>query len=626
MIATLIQQVGAEAADHDAAMSPEPFCFRSSDHQLFGWLHKADPHIASGWGLVVCNPFGYEAHCGHRSIRAFADAAAALGIPALRFDYLGTGDSADIDRAADQIEAWSGDIAHAVAELKRRTAVERVCLLGFRLGALLATRAADQCEVDALAFVAPVLSGRNYLKEARALQMAAAAAEAAASGQETLPGRTDPDPVPALTELSGHLLSAASIASLRKLEGQARRMSNVSAALLIDRTDLPAARQWAQALEAASVRVEYHALPGFVEMMMTSPQFAAVPDRMLETTRRWLSSLITAAPLPRPTRQPERSQNVAATAARHLTLTGEDGSPALALTERPVFITPDGTLFGIITEPRRDELRRRAVILPNNGAEYHVGSCRLNVSLARRWARRGYHVLRMDLGGLGDSRTRPGCRENDVFPRDALEDIRSAIEFLRGHYGISDITLAGLCSGAYHSLRAAAAGMPINRLLMVNVENYFWDSSMKLDELRLAEVVRNPTLYRERIASVAAWKRFLTGRMNVWNVVRVYLHLPLLPIKSRLRDLARRAGIRLRNDLGRELQEMISRGTRVVFIFARGEPGIKLLHFEAGSTLKHLGEHFRILIIDGADHTFSRNGPRSRLEDVLTEELLTKTA
>ena len=61
--------------------------------------------------------------------------------PVLRFDYVGTGDSVDIDPNAGQVELWTRDIASAVAELRRLTGVSRVCLLGFRLGALLAVLA-----------------------------------------------------------------------------------------------------------------------------------------------------------------------------------------------------------------------------------------------------------------------------------------------------------------------------------------------------------------------------------------------------------------------------------------------------------------------------------------------------
>jgi len=35
-----------------------------------------------------------------------------------------------------------------------------------------------------------------------------------------------------------------------------------------------------------------------------------------------------------------------------------------------------------------------------------------------------------------------------------------------------DFAVGGLCSAAYHALRAAVAGLPVNRLLMVNPQNF----------------------------------------------------------------------------------------------------------------------------------------------------------
>ncbi len=120
----------------------EAVYFDSGDHRLFGWLHHPSGDSVATLGVVICKPFGYEAICSHRGIRGFAESLAAAGVPALRFDYLGTGDSAEIDPEADQIEAWVRDVAAAAAELRRRTGVPRVCLLGVRLGALLAMLAA----------------------------------------------------------------------------------------------------------------------------------------------------------------------------------------------------------------------------------------------------------------------------------------------------------------------------------------------------------------------------------------------------------------------------------------------------------------------------------------------------
>ncbi len=102
-------------------------------------LHRPAVQVAASVGVVICKPHGYEALCAHRSVRAFAETAAAPGVPALRFDYLGTVGSADIGPGTDQLEAWLRDVAAAVSALGWHSCVERVCLLRFRLGALLDT-------------------------------------------------------------------------------------------------------------------------------------------------------------------------------------------------------------------------------------------------------------------------------------------------------------------------------------------------------------------------------------------------------------------------------------------------------------------------------------------------------
>ncbi len=609
--------------------SHQPIYFPSGGQQLFGWVHHPTGANASGWGVVICKPFGYEALCAHRSVRKFADAAAALGMPALRFDYAGSGDSVDIAASAEQIELWTRDIASAVAELRRLTGVSRVCLLGFRLGALLAVLASRQCPVDALALVAPVLSGKRYLKEIRTLQLAAdAAAQAAPSagqstgqstGQSPSEARREP-PGAGGMEASGYLLSAASLATLSQADATAALAPTVADVLIIDRGDLPVARAWSQALSAAGARAEYQALPGFVEMMMTAPQFAVLSEDMLRATRGWLERLRdqTSSRAPAATGNADGGRP----APNSLALPGDGDDPDDSITEHGVFLGRDQAVFGIVATPSVGEHRRRAVILLNTGADYHMGASRMYVALARRWARRGYYVLRLDLAGLGDSPTRAGRVDNEVFSPDALEDIRTAVEFLQQRYEIREVNLVGVCSGAYHALRAAVAGFPVKRILMVNIGNFYWDESMSLEKaLQATETVRNPGLYGERIFSARAWRRFLTGQVNILRIIRVYLSRPAVELKSKLRDAARAVGIRLQRDLGRELDEVIASGVRVVFVFARGEPGLGLLRIEAGSKMKRLGARCRIVMIDSADHTFSRSGPREVLENVLSEEL-----
>jgi len=589
----------------------EPLYFPSGNFQLFAWLHRPTATAASDTGLVICKPFGYEATCGHRTMRVFAASAAQLGMPVLRFDYLGTGDSADGDPEADQIGPWLRDVVAAAAELRRRTAVTRVCLLGFRLGALLATLAAREAAADALLLIAPVVSGRRYLRELRT--MALAGAGVVNAGQHDKPAATA-----GALEAGGYLLSAPTVARLSQSEVDTAEAAPADKVLIIDRDDLPSARAWSERLQQLGVRTRYLVAPGFVKMMMTPPQYAQVPQDMLQAARAWLLGCFAT---------PRHVPGLMAVAARRapasaeLTLPGGTDGANDVWREHPVSFGPAGMLFGIITEPCRDERRRGAVILLNSGADVHIGAARMYVSIARRWAGRGYVVLRMDLAGLGDSATRPGRPEDEVFPPAAIDDMRAAVEFVRARYGVGEVTLAGLCSAAYHTLQAAIAGLQVNRILMVNPQNFSWKEGMEPGAVQLVDVVREMRGARERRLSLGTLQRLLRGQIDTRAVRRVYLQRARLAVEAAVREAARRLHVRLPRDLGSDLQRLVARGVRVVFIFARGEPGIELLQIQGGSAIRHLGDRCRVHIIDSADHTFTASGSRARMELILSDEL-----
>ena len=597
----------------------EPIYIDSGDHRLFGWLHEPVGDRTANLGLVICKPFGYEVMCSHSSLRAFADSAAEMGVPALRFDYRGTGDSADIDPQADQLQVWTQDVLAAITELQRRTGVARVCLFGLRLGALLAVLAASQSNsVSSLALIAPVISGRRYLRELRMTQLAAQLGRNPVDSTE----KTTDDGKSTTTgssEFSGYALSTATLAALVQVD-LATLAPPASDMLIIDADNHPGSRGWADALAEQQTRVRYLTLPGLVGMLITAPHFAQVPLEMIAAMNDWLRPLLAGENSPRHQVNQRHLDDQLTIASNTLRLPVDENAKD-TVTERPVIFGTDAALFGIVTHPHAGEVRRRAVILLNPGADLHIGANRMHVSLARRWARRGYIVLRMDLAGLGDSGKRPGQPDNEVFPPAALDDIRAAIELVRNRYGAGDITLGGLCSGAYHSLRAAVAALPVNRILLINPENYFWQEGMSLEDLQLADVVRNPGVYRARVLSAAAWIRLLSGNVNLWRVLKVYVNRLSLALESVLRDLARLVRIHLPMDLGWELEDLAARGVRVIFIFAHGEPGMDLLKLQAGSAVKRLRDHCSVHVIDNSDHTFTRSDRRAALEAILSDEL-----
>ena len=605
----------------------EPLYFQSGDNRLFGWLHRPARDVEPELGVVICSPFGYESICAHRSVREFAESISAEGIPALRFDYLGTGDSADIDENADHVELWSQDVLAAIGELRHQTGVERVCLLGIRLGALLAALAAAKCRtVDSLIFVGPIISGRRYVRELRTTQLAGVALTASKSDGDPESNQTNLK----FLEAGGFSLSTATLQTLSLVDLQTAAAPAVRSILILDNDRLPSAKRWAESLSNTAIELEYKSLPGLIEMAMTAPQFATVPREMIDTTRQWLTRKAAQTEAhPQAGRRPpdEWATDDESSIATTLPLLAEDSeSPLGPIMERPVFISTGATLFGIISEPCFDEKRRRAVILLNAGADHHVGASRMYVSLARRWARRGYFVLRLDFAGIGDSATRPGNPDDEVFPDEAIDDIRSAIEFMRSRYAIVDMTLAGLCSGAYHALRAAIAGLSVNRILMVNPQNYFWKKGMTLEQVQMVEVAHNPALYRRRLLSSQAWLRIFRGQVNIWRIGVIYVQRVRLACEAALRSFARLVRIRLPNDLAWELQKIVDNGIRVTFVFAPGERGLDLLKLEAGSKLSRLGDRCRVRLVESGDHIFSRRESRFVMEDILSEELFARAA
>jgi alpha-beta hydrolase superfamily lysophospholipase len=596
----------------------EPLYFRSGERQLFGWLHWPDEVSSADLGLVVCKPFGYEAICAHRSLKTFADAAAATGVPALRFDYTGTGNSQDLPGTAEELSIWVDDALSACDELRRRTGVARVGILGVRLGALLALLAAAKSKsVDALVLIAPVISGRRYLRELRRVQLAASEFAVVAPQSIASDDQCEGDEGP--FEVSGFAMSSATTALLARTDLSVLDSAPARRILLVDRDDLPSAKGWSESLARLGAEVEYEALSGIVQMVWTAPQFGAAPQAMLERTRVWLERL--AAAPPRSTAHPEQ-RGPGRLGPQVLTMPVQDAVSAPALTELPVFFARDPLRFGIVTVPSDDQARHCGVILVNDGATHHVGANRMHVSFARRWARGGYTVLRIDLAGLGESDLRAGGRFDQPYAAGATEDIRAAMHYLRKAHGCGEISVGGLCSGAYHSLRSAVAGLPINRIVLINPENYFRKDGMRSDDLLLSEIVRGPSRYRERLLSGKSWNKLLRGEADVRYILKVAVRHVWFVVMTALRSCAKQLHVRLSRDLGRELEEIVKRGVDVIFVFARGQVGLELLRIEAGASLARLGHRCRIHIIDGADHIFSQRRAGQELENLLSSELL----
>ena len=116
--------------------------------------------------VLICPSVGQEHVRAHFILRRLAQRLGELGVPSLRFDYYGCGDSMGESVDAD-LDRWIGDVEDAAAELRRRTGAARVVGVGVRLGAPLLGACAERLGLDRLVVWDPVLDGERYLAELR---------------------------------------------------------------------------------------------------------------------------------------------------------------------------------------------------------------------------------------------------------------------------------------------------------------------------------------------------------------------------------------------------------------------------------------------------------------------------
>lgn len=582
----------------------QPLYFGADGHRLFGWLHRPAAAERRDLALVLCNPFGFEEVCAHRALRDMARSAADAGIAALRFDYPDSGHSCDVgEDGVDLWPLWADSVRQAIDAVRRATGASRVALLGVRLGALLAAAAAqDRDDVYGLVLVAPVVRGRAYLRELSLLGATGAGAAAAGAASDGI-------------ESAGFAMSGATCRSLSGVDLKALALPAGLRVRVVERDDLPDPTDVATALARAGADARSERWPGYAAMS-ADPQRAVTPTAIV-------AGLVGA--LGDWSREPARSS------VTRLALAADVGSmllggPAAGWVETPVMIdTGDGGhLFAVACRPAGPSAPGPAVLMLNAGAVHAAGPNRLWVRLARRWAGRGVTSLRLDLSGIGDSPPRRGEPDNVVYSRSAMADVAAALDWLRSHEGATACHVMGLCSGAYHSFRAATTGLPVASALMINPLTYFWVPGTPLSDPKDYEILVATERYRSGLFRLQTWKRLARGELDLRQIAATAARSFGRGLRQRWRGAARAVGLPLADDLAGDLLRAAQAGRPLRFVFATDAPGCTLLHRQGGPVVQRLAREGSLSLefVDGADHTFTHGPVRESLVQRLDRLML----
>lgn len=137
------------------------------------------------------------------------------------------------------------------------------------------------------------------------------------------------------------------------------------------------------------------------------------------------------------------------------------------LIEEAVQFGEGGRLCGILTLPILPSPERQDLpvfVFLNSGFLHRVGPHRLYVRLARELSRIGFHSLRVDLSGKGDSPQRPGLTNRQTEAADHEDIVRG----LEARLGRVTLVLAGLCSGADDAIRLTSKDARVVGLLLLD--------------------------------------------------------------------------------------------------------------------------------------------------------------
>lgn len=529
----------------------------------FGWLHPTGR--AGDTGVVIVAPLGRDARCAHLPLRLLAERLADAGYPALRYDHLDSGDSADLPAEIDATVPWLAGVAAAVDRLKTETGVTKVVLFGLRVGALLAALGA---RVDGLILAAPVVSGASLVRQ---LKLGATMGPAELSD---LHGGLQSE---------GLVLSAATLEGLGRLDLRQADVAPGSRTLVI--SPASPSERLLKGLTEKGADIETLDFPDHAELFEDA--HSNLPPTLTWTAAiDWLRHRFPAPCAP-------AYRDVASPPLSRLDL-GD-------LIETPVHFGDD--LWGVLALPTHVPLREAGVVFCNTGGDPRCGIGRFHVQAARRLARQGVASLRFDFAGLGDSPAREGLRSH-IYETDRQGDLAAAVARLQDE-GVLSVVLAGVCGGAHHVLHGSIALPEVEGAFMISPVRLVWTPESSLD-IGKRDEGRATQAYMKGAVSLKTWRRLLAGRVDVAAVTRTLV--TRLARKLQARDSESRRA------LLEGLARFSARGGRARFLMGVDDASVDEMetYFGAGGAwLKRQGD-LSMQVIPGLDHGLMTNWSRDQ--------------
>lgn len=297
--------------------------------------------------------------------------------------------------------------------------------------------------------------------------------------------------------------------------------------------------------------------------------------------------------------------------------------------ERAVTFGTAAPLVGILTSPVESVSTGKApeigVLLLNAGLLHRIGPSRLYVKLARFLARDGFHVLRFDFSGIGDSGRR---RDTLTFEKSSNQEVSEAIDHMAAQTGLKRFLLIGLCSGALVSFCAAGQDPRVVGVVCINAPGF---AHVIPDSIVAQVSKRQASRYYLQVAlsNPASWLKILRGRVDYLSIGRALWNATFGRLQRSPKSSTKAApdskadSTDATQGMQAQLENFKQRGVRSLLLFSEGDWGLDYLHCELGKSVKQL-EQFgaQLEVVTSADHIFTlRQNQRELMDRIRTWSL-----
>lgn len=570
-----------------------PFYFGSPEKPLLGWLHTTNAKQHFDTGIIICPPLAVEYMNSYRSLRYVADYFALAGIPALRFDYHGTGDSSGIEEDDNRLKSWLWSIEQAQQQLQTLTNCNKSGLFGFRIGATLAALSTQTQPSEFLVCWAALNNGKKYIREIKLIQKTG-----------NIQSHTDDT----LLQAGGmgyweQTAKDISEINLAKITPKAKNI------LVIPRDEQITDSELFDSWSKKGINVSQENYTGSTLMLVDS-HLTKVPHETILNIIQWVEQKISPVKV---------NNNIATLISRaaketivqhtQVLSTGTRGNTFPTL-ESIHYFGENKHRFGILTETETS--RKSAlptIIIANSGANHRVGPSRLYVLLARELSLQGFKCLRIDVPGIGDSIISDEHLENDEYIDSSNHEIYDAIKSLDDDYKNKAYILMGLCSGAYFSFQAALNLQQLNitECILINPLTFYWDNDSS-EQNSPTKDFRVWSWYKEALTSRESWLKLIRGKIEFGFLFAAIKNRLISKLKLSAANKSDTHRLRLAGDL----KTITDNNTHIHFLLSRSDPGYDILMSNAAKTVKKLKKLKRIdfQFVENADHTFSKYKPR----------------